>query len=154
MLIFGTGWWISLENLTNTYHIPQNSLQTEVQYFLHWDWAASTGDEPTTSELSTILLPTELRTQIAKFMGPTWGPTGSYGPHGVPINLAIRDIKRFGGELSRDINPTTSATPAKWMIAGDTGGIAQWSRHLYTLEGTKQLDGIAWNSPRNDERTP
>ena len=61
----------------------------------------------------------------------------------------------------------TSATPAKWMIAGDTGGIAQWSHHLYTLklpvlhggvwytlEGTKQLGGIAWTSPKNGERTP
>ena len=47
----------------------------------------------------------------------------------------------------------TSATYAKWMIAGDTGGIAQWSHNLYTLEGTKQLGGIAWTSPRNGERT-
>ena len=29
---------------------------------------------------------------------------------------------------------TTSATPAKWMIVGDTGGIAQWSHHLCTLD--------------------
>ena len=63
--------------------------------------------------------------------------------------MTILNFKCFDGLIA----PTTSATPAKWMIAGDTGGIAQWSHHLYTLEGTKQLGGIAWTSPRNGERT-
>ena len=46
----------------------------------------------------------------------------------------------------------TYTTPAKWMLTGDTGGIAQWSHYLYTLEGTKWLSGIAWTLPRNGKR--
>ena len=38
--------------------------------------------------------------QIAKFMGPTWGPPGSCrppdGPHVGPMNLAIRGVLRAG----------------------------------------------------------
>ena len=33
-----------------------------------------------------------METQIAKFMGPTWGPPGSCRPHLGPMNLAIREI--------------------------------------------------------------
>ena len=46
-------------------------------------------------KLSTLLALCE-GTQIAKFMGPTWGPPGPYrpqmGPHVSPMNLAIRGI--------------------------------------------------------------
>ena len=33
---------------------------------------------------------TDAHTQITMFMGPTWGPPGSYGPLVRPMNLAIR----------------------------------------------------------------
>ena len=31
-------------------------------------------------------------TQIARFMGPTWGPSGSCRPYVGPMNLAIREL--------------------------------------------------------------
>ena len=37
--------------------------------------------------------------KIAKFLGPTWGPPGSYRPQMGPMNLAIRAFTGFYGEM-------------------------------------------------------
>ena len=43
--------------------------------------------------------------QIAWFMGPTWGPPGSYRPQMGPMNLAVRDpILLHGFIYQHDIN--------------------------------------------------
>ena len=42
----------------------------------------------------------QVKSQIAKFIGPTWGPPGSCRPHVGPMNLAIRDVDQNSQPVS------------------------------------------------------
>ena len=42
--------------------------------------------------VATYIIAVKWLSQIAKFMGPTWGPLGSCQPQMGPMNLAVRDV--------------------------------------------------------------
>ena len=58
------------------------------------------------NEVHINMLNNDMRTQDTpqrtKFMGPTWGPPGSCGPHVGPINFAIRVIKFYYNQFHRN----------------------------------------------------
>ena len=53
--------------------------------------------------------------QIARFLGPTWDPSGSYGPHVGPMNLAIRVGLLLVFALWNILRSLIAASP-KWIL--------------------------------------
>ena len=47
------------------------------------------------TDILIFFLMINVSSQIAKFMGPTWGPPGSCRPQMGPMNLAIRDAPQW-----------------------------------------------------------
>ena len=59
---------------------------------------------PGITHLGVCGLQKNITSQVAKFMGPTWGPPGTCWPHVGPVNLAIKDHKQTkDATFSREI---------------------------------------------------
>ena len=69
-----------------------------------------------------------LGSQIAKFMGPIWGPPGSCRPQMGPMNLAIRGLSRIAVSVTFD--PSNQIGCNRYLVTYPFFRIIKLSKHI------------------------